>query len=310
MRRVALFGLGLAALLPCGAALAQNNNPARAQGNQLRKFLELDGNGDKAIERSEVPEDAGDAFENLLKHGDGNKDGKLQFEELRDLGRKLQALGPPPGGEDRFKAQDKDHDGKVSRAEFQGPANLFDRLDANNDGFLEPGEARRGLLDAGGPSPNPMLRERVLKMDKDKDGKITRDEFQGPQLLFKGLDNDGDGVVTQKELKESRPAENAPKSALEPSKEAGKPEKPKADSKPDTTKAAAGLGQRIEKLKKMDKDNDGVISRKEYDGPPALFSRIDSDDNGKITQDEIHDAVRKLRDGAPGKKAAKGRKGK
>lgn len=306
MRHQAFIGFGLAALLSCGTASAQDNNPARAQGNPLQKFLQLDGNNDKAVERSEVPEAAADAFEDLLKHGDANKDGKLQFDELRDLGRKLQALGPPPGGEDRFKAQDKDNDGKVSRAEFQGPAPMFDRLDANNDGFLEPGEVRRAQLAGEAAPPNPMLRGRIQKMDQNKDGKITREEFQGPQLLFKSLDRDGDGVVTSNELNRVAPDANAPKPTPESAKEIKQPEKPRNDPSPAAPK---GNGDRLERLKKMDKNQDGTITRAEFDGPPALFSRIDSDDNGKITQDEIKAAVKKLRDGAPGKKVAKGKKG-
>lgn len=39
---------------------------------------------------------------------------------------------------------DTNKDGEVSRAEFDGPARHFRRLDRNNDGFLTEDEAPRG----------------------------------------------------------------------------------------------------------------------------------------------------------------------
>lgn len=54
------------------------------------------------------------------------------------------AGGPPPWdvivGRD-----DADRDGRLSRAEFKGPAPLFDRLDANRDGMLTREEHEEGL---------------------------------------------------------------------------------------------------------------------------------------------------------------------
>ena len=44
---------------------------------------------------------------------------------------------------------DTDHDGRLSRAEFKGPAALFDRLDTNHDGFLTKEEHEDGLRALG-----------------------------------------------------------------------------------------------------------------------------------------------------------------
>jgi acetyl esterase/lipase len=46
----------------------------------------------------------------------------------------------------RFQQDDKDNDGTVSREEFSGPPRLFERLDDNNDGKIEPAEIMRRRL--------------------------------------------------------------------------------------------------------------------------------------------------------------------
>ena len=53
--------------------------------------------------------------------------------------------GPRPRGASRFvRRLDKDGDGKVSKAEFDGPDHHFDRLDRNSDGYLSGDEAPQG----------------------------------------------------------------------------------------------------------------------------------------------------------------------
>lgn len=124
-------------------------------------FLELDANGDRVIELSEVPESAHAAFHRLLKHGDSNRDGKLEVEEYRDLLQKVDfnAALTPEQRERRFKNLDKNGDGKLDRQEFQGGPARFDLLDRNGDGFLGRDELPWMNPSAGTNGPGPRAKQ-------------------------------------------------------------------------------------------------------------------------------------------------------
>ncbi|MCP4154014.1 MAG: calcium-binding protein, partial [bacterium] len=39
----------------------------------------------------------------------------------------------------------------------------------------------------------------ILRLDKDKDGKVSKSEFDGPKLHFKDFDKNGDGFIEKSE---------------------------------------------------------------------------------------------------------------
>ena len=60
----------------------------------------------------------------------------------------------PTGGPVWFQKMDRNHDGDVSRREFLGPRDVFDRLDRDTDGLIGPDEA------TGDAAPERKAREK------------------------------------------------------------------------------------------------------------------------------------------------------
>ena len=104
------------------------------------------------IEHQEVPESGRKAFDTLLKYGDADHDGKLEAAEYRNLMQKVNwaRAASPEQREKRFKALDRNEDGKLGPDEFQGGPARFKQLDHNGDGFLSRDEIP--WLNPGTPS--------------------------------------------------------------------------------------------------------------------------------------------------------------
>jgi Ca2+-binding EF-hand superfamily protein len=242
MKSTRALGLGLAVVLS-GAGLARAQVTA---ASLMELFVKLDKNQDQVVEKEEVPESARPAFEKLLKAGDTNNDGKIDIEEIRILSLHLQAANDPKA---RFKAMDKDGDGKVSKAEFTGvPAN-FARFDTNKDGFLDQDEIK-AIPAQGSGQPGA----RIMAMDKDGDGKVSRAEFTGIPANFDRFDTNKDGFL-------------------------------------DKDEAAKGAAAGLQALRDMDTNGDGKLSRDEFKGPAARFDQLDANKDGFISFDEIANAA-------------------
>ncbi len=95
------------------------------------------------------------------------------------------------------------------------------------------------------------------RLDKDSDGKISQDEFPGPDEHFTQFDTDQDGYLDESELPKGPPKGKD-----------GKIRKPKSFSS-------------------LDKDSDGKISQKEFPGPDDHFSQFDIDKDGYLDESEM-----------------------
>jgi Ca2+-binding EF-hand superfamily protein len=119
--------------------------------------------------------------------------------------------------DDILRRMDTNKDGKISREEAKGMiAENFDRIDTNKDGFLDRQEllvvARRRLANMG-QNPAPGGRPNALPggapadpldfdaLDKNADGRLTREELKGTRFydLFDEIDSNHDGKIDPKE---------------------------------------------------------------------------------------------------------------
>jgi Ca2+-binding EF-hand superfamily protein len=102
---------------------------------------------------------------------------------------------------------DANHDNAIEREEVPASARpAFELLlksgDDNHNGKLEADEYKAVLLDLREFTEEAKKKaiERFKSMDKDGDGKVSREEFTGPKERFDLLDRNGDGVVTEEEF--------------------------------------------------------------------------------------------------------------
>ena len=99
--------------------------------------------------------------------------------------------------------------------------------------------------------------QRWKKLDQDNDDRISRSEWQRNEQSFDRLDADKDGFVTKEELRSA---------------------------------AREFRGKRRSRLQEMDADADGNISRSEWKGKEEIFNRLDANNDGMLTRDELREA--------------------
>jgi Ca2+-binding EF-hand superfamily protein len=114
------------------------------------------------------------------------------------------ALGACAGAawaQDDMLAADSNGDGQITRAEAQAArAAMFDRLDANSDGFISAEERAAA-------SAASARRRGMQRVDANNDGQISRAEFTGsPMRLFDHFDADNNDVLSASEVEALRAA--------------------------------------------------------------------------------------------------------
>jgi Ca2+-binding EF-hand superfamily protein len=182
--------------------------------------------------------------------------------------------GGIPGGRfqmPQFKDMDKNKDGKISKDEWQGPAQFFDRLDTNHDGFIDEAEwnAMRNRMGGGG-----RFGEGLTKfLDADKDGKVTREEFAKIVSLFDLLDANHDGSLSQDEMNNFFRAVN--------------------DAQTQAANQATGGVDVNNLFANYDKNKDGKLTPDEITNE-RLFKRLDLNKDGVVTRDEAETALKQL----------------
>jgi hypothetical protein len=190
-------------------------------------FTTLDLNGDGVLDSQEI-----DSAPASLAKLDKNSDGQITTDEARPPMMEGRGRGGRGGQEESaptnmveetvktLMAFDANGDGKLSKSElperFQG---IFDRGDADKDGFLTPEEIRKmataqtaasggpgGRGPEGGRGEGPRGNMNFIRIDpvlaavdSNGDGVISADEIRDSAAALRKLDKDGDGRVTREE---------------------------------------------------------------------------------------------------------------
>jgi len=187
-------------------------------------------------------------YRQQFEAADANKLGYLERKQVADLPA-LAAL---------FPLADRDADGKLTEKEFNAFLDLH-ALGAASFVSLTVSDQSLGLFDL---------------LDEDRDGRLSLRELHTAWDRLRAFDRDGDGKLDRAEfprqLRVRLGQGKASLRALPVSKPTRAPLKPRG---PDW-------------FRKMDRNGDGYVSRREFLGPEELFNKLDTDGDGLISPEE------------------------
>jgi len=229
-----LVPMGLAAAMQGTGQDPPKKDPAKKPPAVLTELAKLDvagflrgfdKNKDGFVTKEELPPLLAERFEKLDTSGDGKLD-RTEIEQLLQFARRQVGGSPPkpekPAGKpvdpqklvaDWLTRLDKNKDGKLSKEEAEGPlAQAFDRIDTDKSGFLERNELRLmaerlaqmgAALGKGDPRTGGSPRRPEFDpLDKNADGRLTREEVRGSPLeaQFEAIDTNKDGQIDRREF--------------------------------------------------------------------------------------------------------------
>jgi Ca2+-binding EF-hand superfamily protein len=222
---------------------SEENRPDRLGGlireQFLAQFRQLDADGKGYLEESKVKNNR--QFRGLFKAMDRDGDGKVtekEFLAYLDHAQELQkratagcvTLDLADESRGLFDLLDTDRDGRLSVREMRGAVKLLEKYDRDRKGYLGKADVphsyrllvRRGAVAPGGLDPNAAFLKLYggdydaaeadrpargplwfRKMDRNRDGDVSRKEFLFGEAAFRRLDTDGDGLISVEEAEKA-----------------------------------------------------------------------------------------------------------
>jgi Ca2+-binding EF-hand superfamily protein len=178
---------------------------------------------------------------------DVNGDGVLSYEEF--VRRQGRVDGDQVGFADPFAVMDRNNDGVISLGEWNSDRLSFRRLDRNGDGVVT-----RAEYDNNDPGVTSSAWQQFRTLDRNGDGRLSRSEARMSSSQFYRADQDRSGSLSMPEYRNSV--------------------------------AYAGGVAATDPFETMDRNNDGVISSREWRGDRVVFDRMDRNNDRVVSRGE------------------------
>jgi Ca2+-binding EF-hand superfamily protein len=215
----------------------------------------------------------------------------------------------------RFQAMDTNGDGQISRSEWRGSDQSFQRHDWNGDRVLAGNEVRIGAGRDVGEEGNDYDQTRpefrnwtergFANLDRNRDGRIARGEWFYDREGFIRADRDGDNALTRQEfLSADVDLDREDRFEYLDSNRDGRIERSEWHASRDAftwldrnrdgvlsrQEVVGDEAQRADLFGGLDVDNDGVITTGEWQWSRRSFARQDQNGDGQLTRTELTNA--------------------